>query len=87
MATVHIPAHWRHHTGGSPTIEVRGGTLGQVIDAIAREYEQLGREMLKDGSLRSEIAVGINETITENGVLEPIEDTDEIFLLPAIAGG
>ena len=34
-----------------------------------------------------EVAIAINSVITENGVLEPVEDGDEIFLLPAIAGG
>lgn len=87
MATVHIPAHWRDHTDGRATIEVPGRSLGEVIEALGREHPSLRAILVDDGALRGEIAVAINSVITENGPLEPVEDGDQIFLLPAIAGG
>lgn len=87
MATVHIPAHWREHTDGRATVEVPGRSLGAVVDALATEYPGMRTVLLDEGALRGEIAVAINSEITENGILEPVSDTDEIFLIPAIAGG
>jgi molybdopterin converting factor small subunit len=87
MATVHIPAHWREHTNGRATVEVPGRSLGAVVDALAAEYPGMRIVLLEEGALRGEVAVAINSEITENGTLEPVADTDEIFLIPAIAGG
>lgn len=87
MATVHIPAHWREHTDGRATVEVPGRSLGAVIEALAAGYPGMRTVLLEEGALRGEVAVAINSEITENGTLEPVADTDEIFLIPAIAGG
>ena len=87
MATVHIPAHWRELTDGRATVEVPGRSLGAVVDELGRMYPEMKRVLLDEGALRGEVAIAINSVITENGVLEPVEDGDEIFLLPAIAGG
>jgi molybdopterin converting factor small subunit len=87
MATVHIPAHWREHTNGRATVEVPGRSLGVLIAALAAEYPGMRTVLLDEGALRGEIAVAINSEITENGVLEPVADSDEVFLIPAIAGG
>ena len=87
MATVHIPAHWRDHTDGRDTVEVPGRSLGAVVENLGREYPELRAILLDGGALRGEIAIAINSVITENGILEPVEEDDHIFLLPAIAGG
>ena len=87
MATVHIPAHWRELTDGRATVEVPGRSLGAVIDALGEAYPGMRRILLDEGALRGEVAVAINSVVTENDRLEPVEDGDEIFLLPAIAGG
>jgi len=87
MAKVHIPAHWREHTDGRATLEVPGRSLGAVVRALGEQYPEL-RQVLTDGdTLRGEVAIAVNSVVTENDPLEPVEDSDEIFLLPAIAGG
>ena len=87
MATVHIPAHWRELTDGRDTVEVPGRSLGAVVTELGRMYPEMKRVLMDEGALRGEVAIAINSVITENGVLEPVEEGDEIFLLPAIAGG
>ena len=89
MAVVHIPAYWRDQTGGNATVEVPGGTLRSVIYALEDRYPAI-RPLLLDettGEIRHEIAVAINSEITENGLLEPVPEDAEIYLVPAIAGG
>ena len=87
MATVHIPTHWRDFTDGRATVEVPGRSLGAVVRALGERYPELRRILLDEGALRGEIAIAINSVVTENDILEPVDDGDEIFLLPAIAGG
>jgi len=87
MATVHIPAHWRELTDGRDTVEVPGRSLGSVVAALGEAYPDLRRILLDEGALRGEIAIAVNSVVTENDPLEPIEDGDQIFLIPAIAGG
>ncbi len=87
MAKVHIPAHWREHTDGRDTLEVPGRSLGAVIRALGEQYPEMRHVLMDEGRLRGEIAIAVNSVVTENDPLEPVEDDDEIFLLPAIAGG
>jgi molybdopterin synthase sulfur carrier subunit len=89
MAVVHIPAHWRDRTDGNATVQVRGGTLRDVVYSLEDQYPSI-RELLRDeltGEIRGEIAVAINSEVTENGLLEPVPEGAEIYLVPAIAGG
>ena len=87
MAKVHIPTHWREHTDGRDTVEVPGRSLGAVVRALGDQYPELRRILLDEGALRGEIAIAINAIVTENNITEPVDDDDEIYLLPAIAGG
>jgi molybdopterin converting factor small subunit len=87
MATVHIPAHWRELTDGRATVEVPGRSLGAIVEALGARYPGMRRVLLDEGALRGEVAIAINSVITENDPLDPVEDGDELFLLPAIAGG
>ncbi|MGE3960778.1 MAG: MoaD/ThiS family protein [Dehalococcoidia bacterium] len=87
MATVHIPAHWRELTDGRATVEVPGRSLGALVQELGRLYPGMQKVLVDEGALRGEIAIAINAIVTENDPLEPIEDGDEVFLIPAIAGG
>ncbi len=89
MATVHIPSHWRDRTGGNATIEVEGGTLRDTVRSLRQQYPALAEVLIDEvtGDIRGEIAVAINSEVTENGLLEPVPDDAEIYLVPAIAGG
>ena len=89
MAVVHIPSHWRDRTAGNATVEVPGGTLRDVVYSLEDQYPAI-KEVLRDevtGEIRGEIAVAINSEVTENGLLEPVPQDAEIYLVPAIAGG
>ena len=87
MAIVHIPRHMRDATEGEATIEVPGGQLGKVVESLFAVHPSL-REVLHDeGRLRPDIAIAINSEITDNGLLIPVPEDAEVFLVPAIGGG
>ena len=88
VVIVHIPAHWRDHSGGRATVEVQGRTLREVINSLDAAYPGM-KALLTDehGEVRGEIAVAINSEVTESSLLEPVPEGAEIFLIPAIGGG
>lgn len=85
---VHIPAHWRDHSGGRATVEVTGRNIREVVNNLDKECPGL-KALITDesGDVRGEIAVAINSEVTEGGLLEPVPDNSEVFLIPAIGGG
>ena len=87
MAIVHIPTHMRHATGGAATVELPGGRLGRLIDALLAAHPPLRDEIMLEGRVRPDISIAINSAMTENGLLEEVPDDAEIHLVPALGGG
>ena len=87
MAVVHIPTHMRRATDGAATVEVPGGRLGKVIDALLLAQPALRDEIMLEGRVRPDISIAINSSMTENGLLEEVPDDADIHLVPAIGGG
>jgi len=86
--TVHIPAHWRDRSGGRATVEVQGRNLREVFTNLDAECPGLKALITEEnGDVRGELAVAINSEVTEGGILEPVPENAEIFLIPAIGGG
>jgi len=86
--TVHIPAHWRDRSGGRATVEVQGRNLREVFTNLDAECPGLKALITEEnGDVRGELAVAINSEVTEGGILEPVPEHAEIFLIPAIGGG
>ncbi|MBM3139634.1 MAG: MoaD/ThiS family protein [Chloroflexi bacterium] len=84
---VHIPSHMRDMSGGRARVEVPAGTLRSVFDALEERCPGIRELILDDGRIRGDLAVAINTTVTENNLLERVEEGDEVHLVPAIAGG
>jgi molybdopterin synthase sulfur carrier subunit len=87
VATVHIPTALRALAGGAEWVEVPGGTLRQVIDALDARYPGVRAEVVVDGALRPELAVSIDGVIAERGLVEPVPEGAEVYLIAAIGGG
>ncbi len=77
----------RRATNGAATVELPGGKLGRVIDALLVAQPGLRAEIMLEGRVRPDISIAINSTMTENGLLEDVPDDAEIHLVPAIGGG
>lgn len=88
MPVVHIPTHMRDASGGNARVTVSGATLRAVLDELGRTYPELKVLIFDDrGRIQGNLAIAINETVTENNLLHRVEDNDEIHLVPAIGGG
>jgi sulfur-carrier protein len=87
MAIVVIPALLRKYTGGKDRIVVSGRNVGQLLDDLERQYPGLREHVIEDGDIKPSIAISIDGDMSTGGVLEPVRDSSEVFILPAIGGG
>jgi MoaD family protein len=87
---VKIPTQLRAAAGGESDIEVEGGTVGEVLDALFDRHGEL-RDRLADGDggLRRFVNVYVDgEDIRfTDGLDTPVADGREVQILPAVAGG
>jgi sulfur-carrier protein len=87
--TVKIPTQLRPATDGDAVASVDGGTVGEVLDALFDRYEELGDRISDDGGLRRfvNVYIGGEDIRFLGGLQTPVQDGDEVTILPAVAGG
>jgi sulfur-carrier protein len=87
--TVKIPTQLRAATGGEGEVEVSGGTVGEVLDAVFEAHRDLRERITQDGDLRRFVNVYVSgEDIRfQQGLETEINEGDEVTILPAVAGG
>ncbi len=87
MATVYIPTLLQALTGGRSTIEVAGGTVGEVIENLDRQWPGIGERLMEQGRLRANISVAVDGEVTPLGLLEDVGPASEVHFVAAIKGG
>ena len=88
--TVLIPTTLRLFTNHRSELELEGDTVGKVIENLADEYPETKKAIFdENGQLRAfiNVFVGSENIKNLNGYDTPVNDGDEIMLIPAIAGG
>jgi MoaD family protein len=87
--TVKIPAQLRGVTDGEGEIEVEGSNVGEALDAVFDEHDDLRERITQDGGLRRFVNVYVSgEDIRfRDGLETELSDGDEVTILPAVAGG
>ncbi|HET9756019.1 MAG TPA: ubiquitin-like small modifier protein 1 [Candidatus Limnocylindrales bacterium] len=90
MSTVFIPAVLRPNVGGVKSLEVDGDSIRSVVDGLVERHPSLGGQLLTDeGDLNRFVNVYVNGQDVRYlaGLDTPVAETDEVRLLPAMAGG
>ncbi len=92
--TVSIPTILRTHTGGEKRVEGSGSTLAALIDDLESGNAGLKERLVapdEHGTAKLHRFVNIyvnDEDVRFSGGLDtPIDDGDEVTILPAVAGG
>ena len=90
MATVLIPASCRAEAGGASRVNMPGETVGAVLRALGARHPALAAKLL-DGQFapRRHVAVFVrDEDIrSQEGLETACGESDELLLVPALAGG
>jgi molybdopterin converting factor small subunit len=90
VSTVHIPAVLRANVGGAKSIEIEGDSIRSVVRGLVERHPSLGGQLLTDeGDLNRFVNVYVNGQDVRYlaGLDTPVAGSDEVRLLPAMAGG
>ena len=86
MPLVTLRAPLKDLAGGNADVSLEGGTVGEVIRALEREWPKTVGWVLDDqGRVRQHVNVFVNgERVREDASVAP---EDRMHVLPSIAGG
>jgi MoaD family protein len=90
MATVRIPTPLRSFTQNQQEVTAPGKTVGEVLRNLNTAFPGIGQRLMDErGGVRRYVNIFYNdEDIRFLKELEtPVADTDQISIIPAIAGG
>ncbi|MFO0841211.1 MAG: ubiquitin-like small modifier protein 1 [Gemmataceae bacterium] len=86
---VQIPAPMRQHTGGQGLVEAAGGTVQAVLDDLGARHPGLTGRLFDNGQLRRFVNIYLNNEDIRylDSLTTPVQDGDELAIIPAVAGG
>jgi molybdopterin/thiamine biosynthesis adenylyltransferase/rhodanese-related sulfurtransferase/molybdopterin converting factor small subunit len=87
---VHIPTPLRAFTGKQDSVEVEGGTVGEVLAALTAKYPDLQRHLYNEqGRLRHFVNIYVNDDDIRYLDREAtvLRDGDTLSIIPSVAGG
>jgi molybdopterin synthase sulfur carrier subunit len=87
---VNLPTVLRSHAGGSKTVSAEGSTVGAVLEALVSQFPGLSGQVIdSNGSLHKFVNVYLNDDDVRylSALDTPVKESDEISILPAVAGG
>jgi len=89
MATVRIPTPLRNHTDGQDVVDAAGATIGDIIDDLDNNHPGIKAKLVDDKGVRRfvNIFIGDEDIRFMKGLDTEVNDSDEISIIPAIAGG
>ena len=88
--TVMIPTALRQHVEGQDTLEVDGGSVGEVLGTLTQRYPDLGQRLFKSADeLNRFVNVYVNDEDIRflDNLGTALNAGDEVSIVPAIAGG
>ena len=90
MAIVRIPSPLRRYTNGQSKVESSGASIQELIEDLDSQYPGVKSRLCDDsGQIKRYVNVFVNdeEIRTLQGGETPISESDEVSIIPAMAGG
>jgi molybdopterin synthase sulfur carrier subunit len=90
MAKILIPTPLRQYAGKHDTVELKGATVGEVLNDLTSQFGDLRKHLYNDaGKLRSYVNVYLNDEDIRylDKEASAVKDSDTISIVPSIAGG
>lgn len=88
--SIRIPTILRPDAGGQSTVEVEGETVGELFAALVAQFPNLKDKLVtEDGELHKFVNVYVNDDDVRylDKLDTKVSPSDEISILPAVAGG
>jgi adenylyltransferase/sulfurtransferase len=90
MSKIHIPTPLRQYVGKQATVDVKGATVAEALDALVAQHPELRKHLYTDeGKLRAFVNVYLNDEDIRylQNEATAVNDGDSISIVPSIAGG
>jgi molybdopterin synthase sulfur carrier subunit len=90
MVTIKIPSIWRSACQGESVVLVQAGNLFRALQAAVEQYPLLGTYLfIPTGEVNPVLNFFINQEHVRymGGLQAPVEEGDEIYVVPMITGG
>jgi molybdopterin synthase sulfur carrier subunit len=90
MATIFVPTPMRKLTAGQGKIQIEAATLQEAIERADASYPGFRERVLdNEGEIKRFINVFVNGVDVRKlqGRATPVHETDEVAVIPAMAGG
>ncbi len=90
MATVRIPTPLRKLTQGKEEVAAAGATVGELLVDLEKNYPGIKERICDaEGALRRFVNVFVRDEDIRflQNLDTPVKDSDEVSIVPAIAGG
>lgn len=90
---VSIPAALRPQVEGHEHVTAKGETVGEILGTLRQRYPDFGKRLYQgdgeDAQLNRFINVYVNDEDIRfmDGLDTPVKSSDEVSIVPAIAGG
>jgi MoaD family protein len=86
---IHIPTPLRQHTEGQAVVEGQGATVQGLLDDLGRRYPGITQRLFDNGQVRRFVNVYLNDEDIRylDNLSTPVNDGDELSIIPAVAGG
>ncbi|MDI1432742.1 MoaD/ThiS family protein [Polyangium sorediatum] len=89
MPVVRIPTPMRTLTGSKDEVEATGATVGEIIEDLEKRHPGIRDRLLDAKGVRRFVNVFVGEEDIRflDGLKTEVKPTDQISIVPAIAGG
>src|SRR5260370_42239779 len=90
MSKIHIPTPLRQYVGKQASVEVKGTTVGEAMNALVAQHPDLKKHLYtEDGKLRAFVNLYVNDEDIRYLQKEAtaLGEGDNISIVPSIAGG
>jgi len=87
MPRAFIPPTLRALTNGQAEIDVSGGTVREVVEALESRFPGIRDRLCNDDGLRPGLIVAVGSTVATTGLRAKVAPNDEVHFLPALGGG
>lgn len=90
MASIRIPTPLRKLTNELEVVQSSGATIGEILDNLDKAFPGLNERICDEqGNVRRFVNIFVNDEDIRflEDKATPVKDTDEVSIVPAIAGG
>ena len=89
MASIKIPTPLRAYTNNEAKVNAAGSTVGEALANLVEQYPDLEAHLFNEGQLRSFVNIFLDDEDIRflDGVDTEISDSDNLRIIPSIAGG